>query len=146
MQKPPFDEWALEIAHKVKERATCLRAKVGAVLVNSEKAIISTGYNGSPKKTDECLDKGCLIIDGHCLRTTHAEINAIVQAASQGSSTRNSTMYVTMTPCFHCIKTMVNAGVKRVVYNSDYDNQHDKKVQEFIDTFDIEIIRLIPKQ
>ena len=142
MEKISFDKWALNVAEQIKERATCKKAKVGAVLINDEKAIISTGYNGAPKKGKECLEVGCLIVDNHCVRTTHAEINAITQAASQGSPTRNSTMYTTITPCFTCIKTMINAGVKRVVFRNDYDNKLIQEVEEYMNSLNIEIVKL----
>jgi dCMP deaminase len=88
----------MKIAEDVALRSTCDRAQVGAVLVR-EKHIISTGYNGSPAGLEHCDDVGHLMVDGHCVRTVHAEVNAIIQAAVFGLATRDSVCYVTHFPC-----------------------------------------------
>ena len=119
--RPSWDEYFLQIADLVSTRATCPRLHVGAVLVK-ERMIISTGYNGAPKKTDQCDQVGCLMVDGHCARALHAEENAVIQAAYNGISTRGSTLYVKNFPCDRCAKVIINAGVKRVVYRQDYKN------------------------
>jgi dCMP deaminase len=92
---------------------------VGCVLV-LDKRILTTGFNGSPAGQDHCDEIGHLMVDGHCVRTIHAETNAIIQAALHGVSTRGATCYVTHLPCINCTKALINAGVARIVYGEAY--------------------------
>ncbi len=101
------------------ERATCPRMHCGCVLVK-DKYVLSTGYNGSLPGLDHCEDVGCLIVDNHCVRTNHAEMNAIAQAARHGISIDGATAYVTNMPCTTCAKALLAAGIKRIVIFSDY--------------------------
>lgn len=126
-QRPSWDEYFMEIAYLVAKRSTCLRRQVGAVLVRS-KHILSTGYNGAPRGVPHCLDVGCTreklgIPSGqqqeHC-RGIHAEQNAIIQAALHGVSTEGATLYCTNQPCTLCAKMLINAGIKRIVYEGEY--------------------------
>jgi len=112
----------------VAERSTCNRAKVGAVIVR-DKNILATGYNGAPAGMPHCTEVGCLVyqsktptgdIEENCFRTIHAEMNAIAQAAKNGSSIRDGSIYITHTPCIHCLKVLVNTGIKNVYYESPY--------------------------
>lgn len=96
-------------------RATCLRRHVGAVIVR-DKRILSTGYNGSPPGQPHCTEVGCLIEDGRCIRTLHAEQNALIQAALHGVSTHSATLYGTCRPCHVCARMIVGAGIERVVF------------------------------
>ncbi len=109
----------MEIARTVATRATCLRARVGAIVV-SDRRILTTGYNGAPPGTSHCTDAGCLMVDGHCLRATHAEANAIVQGARHGVSLVGGTVYTTHRPCAGCTKLIISAGITRVVYEHAY--------------------------
>ena len=106
--RPDWDSYFMKIAYAVSERSTCDRAMVGCVLV-MEKRILTTGFNGSPMGQDHCDEVGHLIVDGHCVRTIHAETNAIIQAALHGVSTRGATCYVTHLPCINCTKALINA-------------------------------------
>ena len=117
--RPDWDSYFLKIANAVSERSTCDRAMVGCVLV-LEKRILTTGFNGSPTGQPHCDEIGHLMVDGHCVRTIHAETNAIIQAALHGVSTRGSTCYVTHFPCMNCAKALVNAGITRLVYSVSY--------------------------
>ncbi|MBN2045974.1 MAG: cytidine/deoxycytidylate deaminase family protein [Anaerolineales bacterium] len=117
--RPSWDNYFMKIAVTVAERSTCDRAHVGAVLVR-EKRILTTGFNGSPAGLPHCDDAGHLLVDGHCVRTIHAETNAIIQAALHGVSTKGATCYVTHFPCINCTKTLINAGITRIVYLNDY--------------------------
>jgi dCMP deaminase len=117
--RPSWDEYFIKIALAVAERSTCDRAHVGAILVK-DKRILTTGFNGSPRGLDHCDNVGHLLIDGHCVRTIHAETNAIIQAALHGVSTNGATCYVTHFPCINCSKTLINAGVNRIVYRNNY--------------------------
>ena len=105
----------MQIARVVATRATCPRRHVGAVIVRNRQ-ILSTGYNGSPPGQAHCTEIGCLMEDGRCIRTLHAEQNAIIQAALHGISTEGATLYCTCRPCHVCARMIVGAGIVRVVY------------------------------
>ena len=113
--RPSWDEYFMRIAREVATRATCLRRRVGAVIVR-DKQILSTGYNGSPPGQPHCTEVGCLMEDGRCIRTLHAEQNALMQAALHGVSTQGATLYGTCRPCHVCARMVVAAGIKRVVF------------------------------
>jgi len=127
MERPSWDEYFMKIAHLVAERSTCLRRRVGAIIVK-DKRIISTGYNGAPRGVAHCLDTGCLreqrgIPSGErqeLCRGAHAEQNAIIQAASSGVSMEGATMYSTTAPCSTCAKMIINAGIRRLVLGGRY--------------------------
>ena len=116
----------MNIAREVATRSTCDRKHVGAVIVR-EKTILSTGYNGSIKGLPHCDEVGCEMVDGHCVRTTHAEANAIVQAAKNGIQINQSEIYVTASPCYDCFKLIANAGIKVIYYDEFY---RDKRIIE----------------
>lgn len=127
-ERPSWDQYFLTITRQVAERSTCLRAKVGAVIVR-DKSILATGYNGAPAGLPHCTAVGCLIYESrtpsgetevNCFRTIHAEINAIAQAAKNGASIRDADIYITHTPCIHCLKVLINTGIKRVCYEKPY--------------------------
>lgn len=128
--RPSWDDYFMTIARIVATRATCDRLHAGAVLVKN-KRIVSTGYNGSPPNLPHCDDGGHLLEDGHCVRTIHAEHNAILQAAVIGSSsTQGTTLYTMYSPCIHCAKYVVAAGIKRVVVGKVYRNEAVKEYLE----------------
>ncbi len=120
-----WDQYFLEIAKTASKRASCLRGKqVGAVLVK-EKQILATGYNGAPKGVEDCLERNyCIrernnIASGERLeycRATHAEQNAVAQAASQGVATKGATLYTTNFPCVLCAKLLINAGIREIIF------------------------------
>jgi dCMP deaminase len=123
-----WDQYFLMITRQVAERSTCTRAKVGAVIVR-DRSILATGYNGSPAGMPHCLDVGCLVYKSenpngevveNCFRTIHAEINAIAQAARNGSAIRDATAYITHSPCIHCLKTLVNTGIRTIYFEKPY--------------------------
>ena len=122
MTRPTWDEYFIEITLDVAKRSTCNRAQVGAIIVK-EKRILTTGYNGAPRGLPHCLDAGCEIMDGHCVRTLHAEQNAIIQAALHGVSVEGGTIYTTHQPCHTCAKMIINAGLTRVVYVGEYQDE-----------------------
>ena len=121
-----WKDYFMNIAREVATRSTCNRKHVGAVIVR-EKTILSTGYNGSIKGLPHCDEVGCEMIDGHCVRTTHAEANAIVQAAKNGIQINQSEIYVTASPCYDCFKLIANAGIKIIYYDEFY---RDKRIIE----------------
>ncbi len=127
-ERPSWDQYFMTITREVAERSTCLRAKVGAVIVR-DRSILATGYNGSPAGLPHCTEVGCLIyesrnpdgeLEQNCYRTIHAEINAISQAARNGAAIRDADVYVTHTPCIHCMKVLINTGVRTVYYGAPY--------------------------
>ena len=119
MSKESIHLYFLKIAADVASRSTCDRASVGAVIVR-DKNILATGYNGSISGTDHCDDVGHLIADSHCVRTIHAEINAIIQAAKNGTSIKDSDIYITVFPCWECFKVLANVGIKNIYFVEEY--------------------------
>ncbi|MFN2450523.1 MAG: cytidine/deoxycytidylate deaminase family protein [Candidatus Baltobacteraceae bacterium] len=117
--RPGWDEYFMQIARTVATRATCPRASVGCVIVR-EHRILTTGYNGSPRGVAHCSETGCTMRDGHCMRTTHAEANAVVQAALHGINLSDSTAYATHQPCINCSKLLISAGIRTIVYETAY--------------------------
>ncbi len=117
--RPPWDQYFMSITQQVATRSTCDRAQVGAIIVK-DRRILTTGYNGAPAGLPHCDQIGHLMIDGHCVRTLHAEQNAILQAALHGVSVAGGTIYVTHQPCLTCAKMIINAGLVRVVYAGTY--------------------------
>jgi len=134
-QRPSYDEYFMEMAHVVAKRSTCLRRKVGAILVQ-EKHILSTGYNGAPKGFKHCAETGCLREDQNIpsgerhelCRGLHAEQNAIIQAAVFGTSIKGSVLYCTNTPCVVCVKMLINAGVIEIIYAGEYPDDLAKRM------------------
>ena len=145
-ERPSLDEYFLEMASVAAKRSTCLRNRVGAVIVK-DKRIISTGYNGAPRNLDHCLDIGCIrqqqnIASGtrhEKCRAVHAEQNAIIQAALHGVSTMGATLYCTHQPCILCTKMIINANIKRVVYLTPYP---DPDSMGFFHNAGVEVVNL----
>ncbi|MCF8241129.1 MAG: dCMP deaminase [Melioribacteraceae bacterium] len=137
-ERPTWDTYFLKVAMLVSERATCPRMHCGCVLVR-DKRILSTGYNGSIPGDEHCEDIGCMVHENHCIRTIHAEMNAIIQCAIHGVSTQDATAYVTNMPCTNCTKALIGAGIKEVVIFSDY---HDTKAEEFFAKANVPIRRI----
>src|SRR5512139_3208722 len=115
------------IAEQAATRATCDRKHVGAVIV-VDKTIVSTGYNGSPKGMPHCDDAGHEMKDmggrQSCVRTVHGEANAIAQAAKKGLAVEGGTLYTTASPCYDCLKLIINAGIVRVVCKEFYSSRY----------------------
>ncbi len=139
IQRPSWDNYFMNIANEVAKRSTCERAQVGAVIVK-EKRILTTGYNGSPRGLPHCSEVGCLMDNEHCVRTLHAEQNAIIQAALHGIITERATIYVTHQPCFLCAKMIINAGLIRIVYDNEYP---DDRSRDFLEQAGVELTLLI---
>jgi dCMP deaminase len=131
--RPSWHTTFMNVAQEVAKRSTCTRRSVGAVLVK-DKRIIATGYNGAPKNLSHCTPETCLRKDSEsgnnltACRAVHAEENCIIQAASFGTSTLGSELYVTCFPCAHCAKTLINAGVKHVYYTEKYNSELAEKL------------------
>ncbi len=138
MERPSWDVYFIELAQKVATRSTCPRKQVGAVIIK-DKNILSTGYNGSLRGLPHCTEVGCLIEDDHCVRTIHAEANAIIQAAKHGVEIDGSHIYVTASPCFNCFKLIANSGISKIYFLEFY---RDKRITDFADQVGIELIDL----
>ena len=119
-ERVSWNTYFMNIAREVSTRSTCSRKHVGAVIVRN-KTILSTGYNGSIKGLPHCDEVGCEMVDGHCIRTTHAEI------------------YVTASPCYNCFKLIANAGIKIIYYDELY---RDARIIERAKEVGIELISL----
>jgi len=132
-KRPDWQEYFLKVMDTVAERANCDRGRAAAIIVR-DKRIIATGYVGAPAGLKTCDEVGHLIKVAfderggqkkHCVRTTHAEANAIAQAARYGTSIDRATIYIRMTPCLDCTKLLINAGITKVVCRKRYHADHD---------------------
>ncbi|GAA0442941.1 ComE operon protein 2 [Lentibacillus halophilus] len=121
MKRISWDQYFMAQSHLLAMRSTCTRLMVGATIVR-DKRIIAGGYNGSVSGGVHCIDEGCYIIDGHCVRTVHAEANALLQCAKFGVPTDGAEIYVTHFPCLQCCKQIIQSGIKAVYYANDYKN------------------------
>ena len=147
MDRPSWPQYFMEIAHVVAKRSTCMRRQVGAVIVR-DKQILSTGYNGAPKGLPHCEETGCIrqelnVPSGErheLCRAIHAEQNAIAQAAYNGVSLKDSTLYCTTAPCSLCAKMIINAGIKKVYYEGSYP---DARAMEYFRDAMIEVYQIV---
>jgi dCMP deaminase len=121
MERISWNEYFMAQSQLLALRSTCTRLTVGATVVR-DKRIIAGGYNGSIAGGDHCADEGCYVIDNHCVRTIHAEMNALLQCAKFGVPTDGADIYVTHFPCLQCCKALIQAGIKTVYYAEDYKN------------------------
>ncbi|NQV42671.1 MAG: dCMP deaminase family protein [Candidatus Marinimicrobia bacterium] len=137
-ERTSWDNYFMQIALDVSTRSTCDRKFVGAVIVR-DKMILSTGYNGSIRGLPHCEEVGHEMDNGHCVRTVHAEANAIVQAARNGVSIDGSDIYVTASPCYNCFKLIANSGIKRIFYGELY---RDERIKIHAKEAQIELIHL----
>ncbi len=137
-RRPTWDEYFLKLAMLASERSTCPRMHCGCVLVRG-RYVLATGYNGSLPGAPHCDEVGCLIVDDHCVRTNHAEINALAQASRHGVSVAGAAAYVTNLPCTACAKALIAAGTEKVVVFSDY---HSTLAEQFFAESGIQLVRL----
>lgn len=122
-----WDQYFINIAKEVAKRGTCDRKKVGYIIVK-DKRILATGYNGSISGELHCDDAGHMMDNNHCVRTIHAEVNTLTQAAKHGISIDGATMYGTWgPPCWNCFKQIANAGIVKIVYSEPTKDEHHKK-------------------
>ncbi|MDC3413323.1 ComE operon protein 2 [Aquibacillus sp. 3ASR75-11] len=121
MERISWDQYFMAQSHLLALRSTCERLMVGATIVR-DKRIIAGGYNGSVSGGVHCIDEGCYVIDGHCIRTIHAEMNALLQCAKFGVATDQAELYVTHFPCIQCCKAIIQSGIQTVYYATDYKN------------------------
>ena len=137
-ERVSWETYFMNIAAEVATRSTCDRKHVGAVIVK-DKTILSTGYNGSIKGLPHCDEAGHEMVDGHCVRTTHAEANVIVQATKNGVEINHSEIYITASPCYNCFKLIANAGIKSIYFLEFY---REERIIEHAREAGIELIQL----
>ncbi len=133
-----WDEYFMTIAYQVATRATCDRKHVGAVIVR-DKTILSTGYNGSIRGLEHCDEVGHMMESGHCVRTVHAEANAISQAARNGVRIEGASIYVTASPCWGCFRLIANGGIERIAFGEFY---RDPRIFEYCEKLGIDLVDL----
>jgi dCMP deaminase len=137
-ERASWDEYFMNIALQVSTRATCDRKHVGAVIVR-DRSILATGYNGSVRGLEHCDEVGHMMEDGHCVRTIHAEANAIIQAARNGVRIDGGTIYVTASPCWPCFRMIANAGLIKIVFGEFY---RDQRIFDFAKRLGIELVKV----
>jgi len=135
-KRMPWNQYFMLQSVLLSMRSTCPRLFVGALVVRNRR-IIAGGYNGSVAHESHCIDVGCLLRDGHCLRTIHAEMNALTQCAKFGVQTEGAEIYVTHFPCLQCSKLIIQAGISKIHYQKDYHN--DEYAYELIEKSSIEL-------
>ena len=148
-QRPDWQTYFMDLARLVASRSTCLRRRVGALIVK-ENRILSTGYNGTPTGIRHCLERGCLrdelkIPSGQrheLCRGLHAEQNAIIQAAYHGVSIESGEIYCTNQPCIICAKMIINAGLKKIIIGNSYP---DDLASEMLDEAGLKVVVLYPE-
>ena len=138
MARVSWHRYFMNLAIQAATRSTCPRKHVGAIIVR-DRTVLSTGYNGSVRGGEHCDDAGCMMEDGHCVRTVHAEANALVQAARNGVRTGGAEIYVTASPCFSCFKLIANAGIRRIYYGEFY---RDERVLQLARELGVELVDL----
>jgi dCMP deaminase len=138
MMRVSWDRYFMNLAREAATRSTCPRKAVGAIIVR-DKAVLATGYNGSLRGLPHCTEVGCLMENDHCVRTVHAEANALLQAARHGVTIEDAQIYVTASPCWMCFKLIVNAGIRRILYGEFY---RDARIVEFAQQAGIELVHL----
>ncbi len=133
-----WENYFMNIAREVATRATCDRKMVGAVIVRG-KTILSTGYNGSLRSLPHCDEVGHEMENGHCIRTVHAEANAIVHAARHGIIVEGGEIFITASPCYNCFKLIVNAGITKIYYGEFY---RDERITKHAKELGVELVYL----
>ena len=137
-KRASWDDYFMNIAREIATRATCDRKHVGAAIVR-DRCILATGYNGSVRGLEHCDDVGHMMEDGHCVRTIHAEANAIIQAARHGTSIEGAGIYITASPCWSCFRMIANDGIRRIVFGEFY---RDDRIYSYAGKLGIELVDL----
>ena len=137
-KRASWDEYFMRIAQQAASRSTCDRKHIGAVIVR-DKTVLSTGYNGSIRGMPHCDDVGHMMENDHCVATVHAEANAIIQAARNGTAIDKADIYVTASPCWNCFKLIANSGIRRIFYLEFY---RDDKILTVAKEAGIELIKV----
>lgn len=146
MSRPNWDSYFMGFADAARVRATCDRKKVGAVIV-VQRQVVATGYNGSIRGMPHCDDAGHDMVAGHCVRTIHAEMNALAQAARRGVAVEGGEIYTTTSPCWGCFRVLVNAGIGTFVYGDKYRLEEDwMRILEVAEVLSLEVRCFAPER
>lgn len=151
MSRSSYDEYFMRIAEVVASMATCDRKHVGAVIVVN-KTVVSTGFNGAPRGMPHCDDVGHELKEmggrQSCVRTVHGEANALVQAARTGARVEGGTLYTTASPCYDCLKLIINAGIVRVVCKEFYASRYGMSgdMEKFAKEAGIDLVTMVPQE
>jgi len=146
LERPDWDEYFIGFLEKIRLRSTCDRGRTAALIVDKDRQIVSSGYAGAPAGVKHCDILGHILekrIDEagseseHCIRTVHAEQNAIAQAAKRGVSTKNATLYCTIEPCFSCAKLIAQCGIIKVICIKKY--HAGRMTRELFEELNIEL-------
>lgn len=138
-KRASWDEYFMRIAIQAAARSTCDRKHVGAVIAR-DKTILSTGYNGSIRGMPHCDDVGHMLENDHCIATVHAEANAIIQAAKNGTAINGADIYITASPCWNCFKLIANSGIKKILYLEFY---RDDRILHIAPQAGIELVSVV---
>jgi dCMP deaminase len=141
-QRVSWHEYFMNIADQVATRSTCGRKHVGAVIVR-DRTILSTGYNGSLRGAPHCDEAGHDMENDHCVRTVHAEANAVAQAAKHGVRIDQAEIYVTASPCLTCFKLVANAGITKIYYKEFY---RDERITEYAKQAGVKLVYMGKKE
>jgi dCMP deaminase len=145
MARPDWDTYFMRAAYLAATRATCDRKHVGALIVDPYHRIVATGYNGAPSGMPSCDEVGHELHDNHCVRSLHAESNAIDFA---GRMAMGCTIYVTVTPCFDCAKRIIGVGITHVVWDEFYQSRYGKSgtVAEYLASAGVKATQMEPER
>lgn len=128
MTRPSFDELAFQLTRDIAQRSTCPRLHTAAVIMTPDHRLVASGYSGSLPGLEHCEVNGCLIINTHCVRTLHAETNAISQAAKYGISINGCSIFVLHQPCLPCIKLIIASGIVSIHYSTAYRTDDEESM------------------
>lgn len=132
MNRPSFDQTFLDIAAVLSRRATCPRRQVGVIVADGRHRIVAAGYNGSPRGMAHCLEVGCQVVDNHCTRAVHAEINAVLNAP-EPLHLQDGTMYlIGGTPCYRCAQAIISSGIRQLVIREFGEGIYDYVAWEYL--------------
>ncbi len=137
-KRDSWENYFMRIALEVATRSTCDRKHIGAVIVR-DRTILSTGYNGSIRGLAHCDEEGHMMENGHCVRTVHAEANALAQAAKNGVRVEASEIYITTSPCWTCFKLLANSGITKIYYGEFY---RDNRIFDAAKEANIQLVHL----
>jgi len=138
MARVSWEQYFMNIAKEVATRSTCDRKHVGAVIVR-DRTILSTGYNGSIRGMPHCDETGHMMENDHCVATIHAEANAVLQAAKNGTRIEGGEIFITASPCWICFKMLANTGIKKICYGEFY---RDQKIFDVAKKIGIELVHI----
>jgi dCMP deaminase len=137
---PTFEETIFTIANTLARRSTCPRKHVGCVITDEFDSIVAAGYNGPPSGMPTCMEVGCLLEGGHCVRTVHAEMAALASAARRGVTLRGCVAWCTLLPCIQCLQALVTAGITIIYYDEEYERSEKDELFKLVGRLNVKLI------